>query len=90
MKEIPDKKFDDKDSACSLLKQCLDAPPMPGGFDITIVRARNRVADAIEATKDGVLKLEDADYVTAQEAMKQTRWGTRSKNLDEFYKLFGL
>lgn len=90
MREIPNVKFTDTETAVSLLTICLNSVP-PGGLDFATIRTRNRVADAIEKIGDGdTIKLEDSDYTAAQEAIKTTRWATRNKHLIQFAELFGL
>ena len=56
-----------------LLKTCLDFSPQ--GFTVDLMRKRLRVSKAIEGVKAGdEITLEDADYVTAQEAVKAVIW----------------
>ncbi len=89
MKEIPNKKFTETDSVSSLLLAALDAPP-ERGFDFAIMRARGRVEDSLKGVKDGdTIKLEDADYAAAIEAVKSVRWIKRGKHLIEFADMFG-
>lgn len=90
MKEIPVKSFNEKDSTVTLLLVCLNTPPA-GGFDFATIRARNRIADAVEKLQPGeIIKLEDSDYSMAQEAIKATRWVVRNKELLQFGEAFGL
>lgn len=90
MKEIPVKQFTDTVNTVSLLTVCLNDPGREG-FDLTLLRARERVAKAIDGLKQGdVIKLEDADYVTAQNAIKGVRWASRDKHLIAFAEQFGL
>lgn len=98
MKNIPNKIFPASGpeakptTVAELLEQCLTIPPQ-GGFDFTTMRARNRVSSALDAVKGkdgGEIALEDADYATAQEAIKATRWVKNDKHLLEFAGLFGL
>lgn len=96
MKSIPNKAFTTPDGSvvtvAQLLETSLSSPP-PEGFDFATMRARLRVSAVLETHKvidGGVIELEDADYQTAQEAIKKTRWVRYSKHLVEFGELFGL
>lgn len=90
MKEIPNVKFTEADSAVSLLKLALQFPPQ-GGMDFAEIRARNRIADIIEKVEaGGVIKLEDADHAKAVEFVKLVRWTSSPKHLIAFAELFGL
>lgn len=92
-KEIPVMQFTESESTLSLLKVALNSPPL-NGFDFAIIRARGRVMDAVEKLEknkeDLILKLEDADYTVAVEAIKQVRWNKLSKHLIQFAEQFGL
>lgn len=77
-------------TAKDLLLAAVDQSP-PGGFDMATQRARNRVAAALEKAVDGAeIAFEDADYATAQEAVKAWRSGIRHKDIEQFYALLGL
>lgn len=90
MKEIPNRQFTETVSTASLLTVCLNDPGKEG-FDLALLRARERVAKAIEGLKSGdVIKLEDADYLTAQNSIKGVRWATRDKHLLAFAEQFAL
>lgn len=96
MKSIANKEFSVSDgktvTVAELLESCLSSPPT-GGFDFATMRARLRVSSAMEPYKNvaGVdIQLEDADYATAVEAIKSTRWARYEKYLVEFGELFGL
>ncbi len=83
-------KVDNKNATtASLLNLCLAHPPA-GGFDFAIMRSRNRVADVCDKVKaGGEIKLDDADHVTAVEAVKNMKWGISNKELLKFGELFG-
>ncbi len=90
MKEIPNKQFTETVTTVSLLTVCLNDPGKDG-FDLPLLRSRDRVAKALDGLKAGdVIKLEDADYATAQNAIKAVRWATRDKHLITFAEQFGL
>jgi hypothetical protein len=90
MKEIPNKQFTETDSTASLLRTCLNNPGKTG-LDLPAIRARNRVADAIEKVAAGdIIKLEDADHGTAQQAIRDVRWASCDKHLVQFAEQFGL
>ena len=97
MKSIPNKAFTTPDGSvvtvAQLLETSLSSPP-PEGFDFATMRARLRVSAVLDAPRSGPvggdIELEDADYQTAQEAIKKTRWVRYSKHLVEFGELFGL
>ncbi len=77
-------------TAKDLLLAAVDQAPN-GGFDLATQRARNRVADAVEKVAEGgEIVLEDADYTTAQEAVKAWRSGIRHKDIEQFYALWGV
>ncbi len=76
-------------TAKDLLLLCIDNQPQ-GGFDLATQRARNRVAAVLEKTEDGAeIALEDADYATAQDAVKAMRWSGRHADIVKFAELFG-
>jgi hypothetical protein len=90
MKEIANKQFTEIESTATLLQVCLNFPPQ-GGFDLATIRARNKVADAAEKARPGdTIALEDADFATAQAAIKQVRWGKPDRYLIQFAEQFGL
>jgi hypothetical protein len=81
MKEVPNKLVDIPGNTAKdfkgLLIQCLDFVPQ-GGFDPSTLRARARVEKAIEKAKPGgTLVFEDADFGTAQAAVRSVRWAGR-------------
>jgi len=90
MKEVPNKRFNENDTAVSLLTICLNNPG-ERGLDLVTIRARNRVFDAMEGVKEGdVIKLEDADMTVAQDAVRAARWAKPLKIYIQFAELFGL
>jgi|SRR5580692_4705683 hypothetical protein len=97
MKEIPNKstslpiKADGSPvTFLDFLKEALDSMP-PGGFDPATLRARARVDKAIAGINPGdLIKLEDADYDTAQAAVKALRWTTRNSDCIAFIDAFGV
>lgn len=90
MKEIPVLKFNEKDTTVTLLRTALDYLPKEG-FTLPLIRTRNKVADVIEKLKDGdVIKLEDADFATAQNAIREVRWSHREKYLSQFAEQFSI
>jgi len=104
MKTIPNLKFavtfsdrpNTVETVKSLLVLCLDSVPMPssdnpqGGFTYAIMRARNKVFDALDKVKDGdKIVLEDADFETAKKAVADRRWMKIHQDLTKFADLFG-
>lgn len=96
MKELPNKVFvktraDGKhETVARLIGDCLKTMPQTG-FDFALMRARQRVDDVISAAEDGgIIKLEDADFAVALEAIKATRWVAREPHLIEFADLLGV
>lgn len=97
MREIPNKttslplKADGKPVLFSdLLRTALDFTP-PGGFDPATLRARARVDKALETVGEGdLIKLEDADYATAQVAVGGVRWVGRHPDYLAFADAFGV
>lgn len=77
-------------STASILALTLNAPPQ-GGFDFAAMRARKRVADAIEKVAPGdEISLEDADFQTAKSCVENYRWGGNHPDLIKFAEQFGL
>lgn len=70
------KKADYKD----LIEAALDIVPQ-GGFTANDIRERNRIQDALDSSKNGIIELEDADYDALERIMKNSRWPVRSKEL---------
>lgn len=90
MKEIPNIQFTDTQTTATTLLTCLNNPGKDG-LDFAAMRARNKVADAIEKVEaGGVIKLEDSEYATAQNAIKEVRWVSREDFLLKFAEQFGL
>ena len=90
MREVPNKRFNEERTTVSLLTICLNNPG-DRGLDLVTIRTRNRVFDAMEGVKEGdVIKLEDADYAVAQEAVRAARWAKPDKHIIQFAELFGL
>ena len=74
----------------SLLELVLAQPPQTG-FDFATMRARNRVADVLAKVAPGAgIELEDADYATAVQCVKDYRWGATHPDLLKFAEQFGL
>ena len=72
-----------------LLHTCLESNQ--GGFTIELMRKRDRVMKAIEKVKSGdVMKLEDADYETARDAIKSMTWAINHPAIIAFAEAFGL
>lgn len=98
MKEVPNKTIaavkNDKglpSTLVDLLALVIDVPPQRTGWTPTVIRARNRVADAIAELKPGdVIKLEDADYATARTAVEECPLTLPRKVVTEMYDAFGL
>lgn len=61
-------------------------------FDTTAtIRARNKVADIAEKVKPGeMILLEDADFATAQAAIKLVRWSKPDRYVIHFAEQFEL
>lgn len=73
-----------------LLRVCLDMPP-PGGFTLELIRKRARVETTIaDAKPGGNMTFEDADFSTAQEAIKLKVWPIRHSALAAFAEAFGV
>lgn len=96
MKEIPNRTFTleikpgEPATTAKLLELTLQQPP-PEGFTFAVMRARNRVADAISKVAEGdVIKLEDADYETAKRAVEAFKWAQAHRDLLTFAEQFGL
>lgn len=73
-----------------LLKACINQTPH-GGFDVPTMRARLRVADAVEkalATPGSEIALEDADYAAACVAVREMRWGGMHRDILNFCEAF--
>lgn len=96
MKEIPNITFalpleKGQATTAKLLELTLQQPPDHNGFSFALMRARNRVADALANVKEGdVIKLEDADYETAKRAVESFKWATTHPDLLRFAEQFGL
>lgn len=72
-----------------LLAACLDYSAQ--GFSPDLLRKRARVEKAIEGAKAGdEIKLEDADYVTAQDAVRSVVWVKRELAYLAFSEAFGV
>lgn len=72
-----------------LLRIALDFSPQ--GFTAEMMRKRLRVEKAIEGVKAGdEIKLEDADYETAKEAVKSIIWAERKPEFLAFSEAFGV
>lgn len=90
MREIPVVQFTEQDNTVTLLNMCLDNGGKQG-LDLSALRARNRVADGIEKLKTGdVIKLEDADFATAQNCVREVRWIKYERHLITFAEQFSL
>ena len=73
-----------KQSAYSeLLLACVNNTPQ-GGFTVEEMRARNRIVDAVETSKNGEISLEDADYAKALECVETMRWAVLDDQLVQF------
>lgn len=84
-KEVP------AETTVTFLVLALNVPPPGGAFTPALMRARNRVEDAVAKVKvGGMIELEDADLETAREAVKNVQWGRRDRNILKFVELFGL
>ncbi len=78
-------------NACfsDLLKSSLNFAPQ--GFSIELMRKRERVAKVIEkVAPGGDMVFEDADYATAQEAVKAVVWLKFHKDYIAFADAFGV
>lgn len=93
MKEIPNKQTPSLakglEDYAAIIRLALDSPPAKG-FDLAVMRARNRVDEALNVGDDQIIKLEDADFETAKVALSECRWNFRHKDLIALYELFGL
>lgn len=98
MKSIPNRTFatpgnpaGETTTTVKLLTTCLDTMP-PGGFTFSVMKARKRVADALDKVPPGegqMIELEDADYATAAKCAEETKWGNRGNHLIDFGAQFG-
>lgn len=90
MKTIPNLRFTEIDTTATMLLACLNFPPQ-GGFDLATIRARTKIADIAEKVRpDETIVLEDADFVTAQIAIKQVRWSKLDRYVIRFAEQFEL
>lgn len=95
MKEIPNKitplpKPNGQICFADLIKSALDVPPQCG-FTPSVMRARARVDEALSKSEPGgLIKLEDADFETAKQAVGSCPWQIRSSDLLELFTLLGL
>jgi len=90
MTEIKNTKLTENDTTGTLLALCLNYAGEKG-LDIPTIRSRVRVLGALEGIKvGGVIKLEDADYATAQTVIKEVRWASVGKHLITFAEQFGV
>lgn len=70
-----------------IIEHALDTPPQ-GGFTPKDIRERNRIQVVLDKCKDGKIELEDADFSNLKEIIKNSRWGTRDKELQIFLEIF--
>jgi hypothetical protein len=101
MKEIPNKitslppeihpwKNGNPPTFADLLTTACDFTPTTG-FDPATLRARARIDRALEGIKPGdIIKLEDADFVTAQQAISAVRWIKRHSEYIAFADAFSV
>lgn len=90
MKQIPNQQFTATDSTVTLLRNCIENGGKQG-VALSDLRARNRVADALDKVESGgILELEDADYATAQACVRDVRWIKFEKHLITFAEQFAL
>lgn len=92
MKSVPNKVFATEPklvTTATLLKDALEAMP-PNGFDLNTIRARLRLVEAIEKMEGETLKIEDADFSSAVQAVQQVKWVRLEKYLLQFAEQFGL
>lgn len=85
-----------------LIRMVLAQPPTPspqnpnGGFDFLEVRARNRIADALDklTTEAKEIKFEDADFAVVVQCVRAFRGWNFTKNsgpnIEKFVSQFGL
>ena len=66
-----------------LIKSCLERTPQ-GGFSIDQIRNRIRVLDKLKGAKVN-LKLEDAEYSTLVDAVKNMRWALPHAYIVQFH-----
>jgi hypothetical protein len=78
MKRIEQKKEGDFTTA-KLLQQVCETSI--NGMNLTQMRSRIRVLDAVEAAGDGDIMLEDADFNTLSEAINSQQWALAKKQL---------
>lgn len=65
-----------------LLLIALEHPPQ-GGFTTRLMKARLVVVNKIEAAKEADITLENAEFVTLQEAFKVSKWAAMHKDITE-------
>lgn len=60
--------------------------PTEGGFSVTEMRNRLKVMDKVDALNEEstVLELEDAEFETVKNAVKQVKWAILDKFIVEF------
>lgn len=64
--------------------------PTEGGFSVTEMRNRLKVMDKVDALNEEstVLELEDAEFETVKNAVKQVKWAILDKFIVEFEDSF--
>lgn len=107
MKKIPNLQFtipagnpiDPPAKAADLIRLVLNQPPTPtpenptGGFTFAEMRARGRIADALDKLKPDAaeIQLEDADFKKCVECVRDYRgWRSPHPDVLKFGALFGL
>lgn len=86
----PDNPKEEVTNTAKVIAMCLKTMP-ERGFDFAEIRARQRIFDVVEKTKDGgEIVLEDADYNKLVECVKASRWIEPSKHLITFAEQFNL
>jgi hypothetical protein len=78
MKAIEQKKLGEFETA-KLMKQVCETSI--NGMNLTQMRSRIRVLDAIDAAGDKAIMLEDSDYSTLTEAINGMPWALASRDL---------
>lgn len=67
-----------------ILKDLLGKAPDQNGLTIEQVRTSIKVLDVIDASIDGVIRLEDAEYNFVKHRISVTKWIVATKDLVEF------